>query len=228
MRKFAVALVLLIPLSVFAQDFEPDRDDRWRDRRAPSHSTPAWNLFELSPFGGYRYGGTIYADRTDLFGFDSDVASKGNFGVNLGIPIGGTPMKLELMVNQQKTHLTRGSGLFGPDVPLADFDITYYHGGLQIPIGDPRSSAVPFVVLSAGVANLRPDLPGAAAENRFSASAGAGVKIPFNRNVGLRLEARGYFTSLGDSNNCDRCYYDDGYNQNLYQGETNVGLVISF
>ncbi|HEU4521389.1 MAG TPA: outer membrane beta-barrel protein [Thermoanaerobaculia bacterium] len=225
MRKLIVVLLLLIPSSVFAQSFEPDRDERWRERRAPALSSRAWNMFEITPFGGYRYGGTIYADRSGLFGFDSDVASNGNVGVNLGIPLGRTPLKLELMVNQQKTHLT-GSGLFEPDVRLADFDVTYYHAGLQVPFGDPRGAAVPFLVLSGGVANLRPDIRGVQAENRFSASAGLGVKVPFNRNVGLRVEARGYFTSLGDDD-CRGCYYYDDYND-LYQGETNIGLVISF
>jgi hypothetical protein len=227
MKKIAALLLILSSTSVFAQEIDRgrDRDENWRDRRF-AYSTPSWNLFELTPFGGYRYGGTIYADRTDLFGFDSDVASAGNLGLHFGIPIGGTPMKLELMVNQQKTHLRGGSGLFEPEVPLADFDVTYYHGGLQIPIGPPEASAVPFVVLSAGVANLRPDIRGVSAENRFSASAGVGLKVPFNRNVGLRVEARGYFTSLGDNESCRRCY--DDYNNDLYQGETNVGLVISF
>ena len=224
MRKLIVILFLLIPSSVYAQQIDRDRE-RWRERPAP-YATPAWNLFEITPFGGYRYGGTIYADRSQLYNFDAEVESGGNIGVNVGIPIGGTPMKLELMVNQQRTFLTGSGGLFDPGVRLDDFDITYYHAGLQVPFGNPRAAAVPFIVLSGGVANLRPDIRGVEAEHRFSASAGIGVKVPFNRNVGLRVEARGYFTSLGDDD-CRSCYYYDNYND-LYQGETNVGLVISF
>ncbi|HUP48636.1 MAG TPA: hypothetical protein VNA04_07585 [Thermoanaerobaculia bacterium] len=223
MRRLALVLLLLIPSSLLAQP----RDDRWRERPASLYRTPAWNLFEVTPFGGYRYGGTLWAERSNLFVFDTDVASSGNLGLNFGIPIGGTPMKLELMVNQQRTYLSGGTGLFEPTIRLADFDITYYHGGLQIPLGTPHGFN-PFFVISAGVANLRPDLPGVVAENRFSASAGLGVKVPFNRNVGLRVEARGYFTTLGDDrDDCFRCSYD-GYGRDLYQGETNVGLVFSF
>ena len=224
MQKFLLVLMLLAPSAMFAQAFDPDRDERWRDRRAPSY-TPVWNLFELTPFIGYRYGGTIYADSTDLFGVDTEVASNGNAGLNFGIPIGGTPLKLELMVNQQQTHLSGGSGLFEPDVRLADIDVTYYHAGLQVPFGDPGGSAVPFIVVSAGVANLRPDITRVEAENRFSASAGIGLKVPISRNIGIRAEARGYFTSLSDEEDCFHCYED--YND-LYQGETNIGLVISF
>jgi hypothetical protein len=83
------------------------------------------------------------------------------------------------------------------------------------------------------VANLKPDIRGVSADNRFSASAGVGVKIPINPNFGIRLEGRGYFTSLdnntGDNGRCDyyRCY-NDYYGHDLYQGEANVGFVISF
>ncbi|HUP44444.1 MAG TPA: outer membrane beta-barrel protein [Thermoanaerobaculia bacterium] len=224
MRKLIVVLFLLIPSSLFAQNIDRGREP-WRERPA-AYRTPAWNLFEITPFGGYRYGGTIYADRSLLYGFDAEVESGGNLGVNLGIPIGGTPMKLELMVNQQRTFLTSGSGLFGRGVRLDDFDITYYHAGLQVPFGNPHAATVPFIVLSGGLANLRPDIRGVEAENRFSASAGIGVKVPFNRNVGLRVEARGYYTSTGNDD-CRGCYYYDDYSD-LYQGETNVGLVISF
>ncbi|MGZ8867476.1 MAG: hypothetical protein ACXW2P_03960 [Thermoanaerobaculia bacterium] len=225
MRKLAVVLLLLLPSSVFAQNIDRGRDENWRDRRF-AYSTPSWNLFELTPFGGYRWGGTLYADSTDLFGFDTKVAGAGNVGLNFGIPIGGSPMKFELMVNQQQSHLTGRGGLFESEIPIADFDVTYYHGGLQIPIGDPEAGAVPFLVFSAGITNLRPDIAGVSAENRFSASAGLGVKIPFNRNVGLRIEGRGYFTSLDGDDECYRC--DDSYGDTLTQGETNIGLVISF
>ena len=53
------------------------------------------------------------------------------------------------------------------------------------------------------------------------------MKVPVNRNLGLRLEARGYFTSLGTNDtSCARCYYT--YNHDLYQGETNVGVFFRF
>jgi hypothetical protein len=223
MRKSVLCLlVLTVSTSAFAQSIDRDRD-RWRERRT---FYPRETQFELTMFGGYRYGGTLYADRTDLFGVDLDVESSANWGGSVGIPLGDSPMKLELMVNRQDTHLRAGSGLFEPNERIADFDVTYFHGGVQIPFSHSQS-ATPFFVISAGIANLDPQIIGVSAENRFSASAGLGVKVPFNRNVGLRVEARGYFTSLGnnDDNRCFRCDFND---RNLYQGETNVGLLISF
>ena len=227
MRKLGLCLLLLlVSTSTFAQPYDRD-DDRWRDRRAEPYYR-SFSTFELTPFGGYRYGGTLWADRSSLFGFDTAVASNPNLGLNFGIPIGDTPMKLELMVNQQRTHLSSGDELFEPDVNLANMDVTYYHAGLQIPFGDPRT-VTPFLVLSGGVANLRPDIAGVSSENRFSGSAGLGVKVPVNRNIGFRIEARGYFTSLSNEDDRDDCWRcDEDWGRDLYQGETNFGLVISF
>ena len=233
MRKIILLslLALISAPSLLAQgidrdrDRDRDRDDRWRERRGRYESRRS-NLIEITPFGGFRYGGTLSADRSDLFSRDVDIASDANLGINVGIPIGDTPLKLELMANRQATHFTGGSGLFEPDVRIADVDITYYHAGLQIPFGGPRGIN-PFVILSAGLANIDPDVRFTSAENRFSASAGGGVKIPFTPNIGLRLEARGYFTSMTDDrDDCHRCF-DDEF-KDLVQGETNLGLVISF
>ncbi|HET7712448.1 MAG TPA: outer membrane beta-barrel protein [Thermoanaerobaculia bacterium] len=212
---FFLLVLLIVPSSLFAQ--YRDRDSR-RYRRD--------DMFELTPFGGYRYGGTIFGDQSALSRFDLDVESAASYGVDLGIPLGSSGMKLELMLNRQATHLKAGGGLFETDQRLANFDVTYYHGGVLIPFARSRN-ATPFVVVTAGVANLDPDLLGVSAENRFSASAGVGVKVPLNSNIALRLEARGYFTSLGnEEDDCFRCYYD--YGRDLYQGETNLGLSIRF
>lgn len=223
MRKMLFVVVLvLVPLSLFAQDRDRDRDSRYRRH----DSRP--NNFELTPFAGYRWGGTIYADRTDLFGQDVDVASSAAYGLNLAIPIGSTPLKLELMANRQNSHLSLGGGLFEPSGRLADMDISYYHAGVQIPFAASRN-ATPFVVVSAGIANLDPQIAGVSADNRFSASAGVGIKLPVTENLGFRFEARGYVTSLGNDDR-DYCYYCDnnGNDRNFYQGETNIGVVFSF
>src|SRR2546430_1106046 len=80
-----------------------------------------------------------------------------------------------------------------------------------------RRAATPYVVVSAGGASLDPDIAGTTAENRFSASGGIGVKVPFNRNAGLRVEARGYYTTLPNDNTCRRCSFDNT-NRDFYQG----------
>lgn len=222
MRKLMLILiVLLIPASLLAQD-EP-----WRTRR-PADRYSDLNAFELTPFAGYRYGGTIFADTSHLFSQDVDVASAGNFGVSFAIPVGNA-LKIELILDRQNTHFVNGNGLFAPDQRLGGFDITYFHGGVQFPFAVSRT-AQPYVSLTAGVANLDPRIEGASSANRFSAGAGIGVKVPINRNMGIKIEERGFFTSLsnyGDRcRNYSNCYYS--YNHDLYQGETNVGVFFRF
>ena len=77
------------------------------------------------------------------------------------------------------------------------------------------------------MANLDPKISGTTSENRFSASGGLGVKIPFNRNAGIRLEARGFYTSLPNDRACDRCYYNYTY-RDFSQGQTNAGVYFRF
>src|SRR6185295_2914659 len=95
MRKVSLLLILLVvPTAVFAQDW---RDGGPRDRYNRRYRTD--NRFEITPFGGYRWGGTLFADTTGLFDRDVDAKSSGDYGLNLGIPIGYSNMKVELMVN---------------------------------------------------------------------------------------------------------------------------------
>jgi len=220
MRKsLLMMLLLLVPASLFAQN-EP-----WRNR--PSrYGAYADNYFELTPFLGYRYGGTIYANQTALFNQDVNVDGAANFGASFAIPI-SNGWKVELFVDRQNTQFTNGSGgLFAPNTRLGDFDITYFQGGLQIPFAVSRS-ATPYFSVSAGVANLDPRISGATSSTRFSAGAAIGVKVPINRNMGVKLEERGFFTSLSNyGDNCGSCYYS--YNHDLYQGETNFGVFFRF
>ena len=219
MRKYVFLLLfLLVPTTVFAQ-----RDRDWRDRRY--RDTPSEDAFELTPSIGYRWGGTIFADQAFVFGEDVEVAPSASLGLSFGIPLGGSGMKLELMANRQSSELETESGLFEPENRVADIDVTYLHAGLQIPFARSRN-AVPYAIVSAGIATLDPNLFGVSAENRFSASAGVGVKVPMSRALSLKVEGRGYYVTLEDEDDCRICDYY--YNQDFYQGEVNLGLVFSF
>lgn len=224
MRKFALlaVLLLIIPTALSAQD--RGRDDDWRNRRA-YNDTPDPDAVELSVFAGYRWGGTVFADNSLFFNQDLQVESSPSFGADLAIPLGSSGMKLDLMASHQASRLEVEGGLFDPDDDIADFNVTYFHAGLQIPFARSRN-VTPYAIVSAGVANLDPEIPGLSDETRFSASAGVGVKVPMGRALSLRLEGRGFYTALEDQSDCAFCdYFVD---QNFYQGEVNAGLSISF
>jgi opacity protein-like surface antigen len=224
MRKLVLAtLLLLASTSVFAQPWRgPDRrHDRYGYRD---------NFFELTPLVGYRYGGTIYSSDTNLFNRDVDISGDMNFGLNLGIPINDSGVKLELLVDRQDSHLTTGAGdLFGPDNRVAKIHTTYYQAGVLVPFARSRS-LTPYFALDAGVVNLDIDVPGTSAANRFAASAAVGLKFPVADNIGIKIEERGFYANTGSYNN-DRCDFFDcnGRNDtNLYQGETTVGVSFKF
>ena len=210
-----LATVLLAP-SLFAQD--------WRDR---GYNRVRDNSFDLEPFAGYHWGGTIFADSTNLYGHDVDLQSSAAFGVNFGIPTGVNGMKVELMVNHQSTSVGHSAeSLFVSGNNIGDFAVTYYHAGLLIPFNQGRG-ATPFVIVSAGMTNLDPKMSGVSSSNKFSMSTGVGVKVPINPALSIRGEVRGYFTAIGSGNGCSRCGY--GYNDNnFYQGEANLGLTFRF
>jgi opacity protein-like surface antigen len=224
MRKSLLVLLLLsLAIPAFAQS--DDDDDDWRRRRGGYNDAPRNGAFELTPFVGYRWGGTIFADQTFIFGEDVNVAPSANFGVNFGIPLGDSGFKLELMANRQSSELETESGLFEPENEVADIDVTYLHAGLQIPFAVSRN-ATPYAIVSGGLANFDPQIGGVSSENRFSASAGFGVKVPMSRNLSVRLEGRGYYAALEEQDECTFCDYF--YNEDFFQGEVNLGLTFSF
>ncbi len=218
MRKAVLmTLLLLIPASTLLA--QPWRDSRYYPRD---------NSFDITPFAGYRWGGTIYADQTNLYGQNVDLQSSANYGVSFGIPVSQTGLKIELLVDRQDTTVGRGTGLFSPGNNFGDFHVTYYHGGLMIPFSQSRA-ATPYVAVSAGIANLDPSMQGVSSSNKFSAAAGVGVNVPINRQVGFRVEFRGFYTATGNNNNCSHCYYNSYNNyHDLVQGETKVGLSVKF
>jgi hypothetical protein len=226
MRKLVFILALLIiPASLFAQDEGwRDRGSRGRDRDRYEHRYGD-NSFELTPFVGYTWGGTLSSGQS-IFAEDADVASSANVGASFSFPVAPNGMKIELMVDHQSTNLTTGSAsLFDRGINIGDLDVTYYQAGLLVPLGDSRSGVLPFFVASGGLATLDPRGNGTAA-TRFAATVGGGVKVPINRTVGLRAEARAMYTSLPSDETCNICNF--GGNRDLWQGQANFGVYFKF
>ena len=148
--------------------------------------------FEITPFAGFRFGGTFEDNTT---GTDFKVGESGSFGLILGLR--DTPeTHYELFYSFQMTEL-RGSGTFG-GAPLFDLDIHYLHlGGTYEFPGEKK--VVPFISGGLGVTFLVPTGAGLDSSTNFSLSLGGGAKIPVTGKVGLRFEGRGYMTILPDS-----------------------------
>ncbi len=207
MRRALFVLLLLFPAAVFAQ---PGR-------------------FELTPFAGYRLAGDFDADSGDPFDpeLNIEVDESAVFGVLFGIPL--TPYwQIEILANRQQTTFSTDLGFLEPQDELGDVDLTTVHGGLLFQWGAGQIN--PFVVFSVGFTRIDPKFDDLDSEDRFSTSFGGGAKIFFSQNVGLRLEARGFWTDLGtDFNDHDHDHDHDDYDSGgLFQGEGSVGLIIAF
>jgi hypothetical protein len=194
---------------------------------APSAAGAQSPRVELSPFAGYRWGGELDSRDNDLFDQDVDVDESAVAGVRLEVAITDN-FHVELLASRQATEFTTGDDdLFGDDRGLADVDIDTLQVGLLFQGGS--GQVHPYGVIALGGTRLNPDVAGIDSEERLSGSAGGGVKLFVNRNIGFRFEGRVYWTDTEDED--DRDFHDDFDWQadgDLYQGEATVGLIVAF
>lgn len=194
--------------------------------------------FEISPFGGYLFGGEFESGTNALFDFDVDTDDAVTYGVRFGYNLNSN-FQLELQLSHTDTEFVteEDDELFGPDFDeeLGDLDIDYLLGSMVFNFG--RGRAVPYVSMGGGVARLDPQLPGAEEETRFTATFGGGVKAFFTPHFGMRFDGRGYATSLGKNDDDDDFFCDDDdffddcdsdRNEWLTNGEVSIGLLFAF
>lgn len=202
MRRLVVLLVLLCPAAAVAQ-------------------TPR---FEITPTLGYRLNGEVEADERFLdVDPNLEVEESPTYGVTLDFPLNEN-VQIELLVNQQESHFVLDGGFLEPSVELGDVSLTTGHVGFLFQWG--LGQVNPYFVLSGGLTRLDPDFPEIEAETRLSGSLGGGVKLFFNRNVGLRLEGRGYWIDLDADFEDDR--FDSDVDEGLFLGEGSAGLIIAW
>lgn len=196
---------------------------------------------EISPFAGYLFGGKFARGSTALFTTDVDVDDHMTYGARIGFNV-TSKFELELQASRTETAFVshQGGGLFGTSTSqkLGDLDIDYLLGAMTFNFGHRR--AVPYITLGAGVARLDPDVcrvrPAPCRnpdrETRFTGTLGAGVKVFFTPNFGLRFDGRYYATSLrnSDTSRCDTFFRDCNNDRRdwLTNGDVTGGLVFSF
>ncbi len=78
-----------------------------------------------------------------------------------------------------------------------DVDVDFLHISGMAPFRTPNKRLVALLTGGLGATFLRPGLSDASSETRFSLSLGVGVLYRVSERVGLRLEARGWFTFTG-------------------------------
>jgi hypothetical protein len=141
---------------------------------------------ELTASTGVRFGGSVDADSARSSTLDPALV----YGLTYDIKL--APEKwIAVLWSRQKAEVDL-PGL----VPEHDsFDLTSDYlqvGGVYRPERDRKSN--PFVMFSLGVTRVDSDLPGFDSDIVLSGMIGGGTKIAFGERLGLRLDARGYFT----------------------------------
>ena len=189
-------------------------------------------MVEITPVAGYRFGGgftTAAGIEPAATAVDFEVEDAASFGVHLGVRV-AEDGELELLYSRQDTRLGT-DGLFTGQ-PLFALALETWQAGGNYLFGEEGSRLRPYIGVGLGITRLLPEPADLQDETRFSASFAGGVKVWLGRHVGLRFEARGFFTVLESEGNAfcgtgGECLVH-AKGSDISQGEARAGLVLRF
>ena len=175
---------------------------------------------QITPFVGYAFGGSVRSSTLDeTYSFDASLAYGGS--VNFSI---SPTWRFELLYSRQETKLG-GEGLS----PSFDVTIERYLAGFQEEKGE--GNVRWFGTVWLGATRFVPGLGGFDSETKFGGGVGLGVKTFPVKNVGLRFEARGFYTLVKSdggafcaNGTCLFAFSGTG----LWQGDVSAGLILAF
>jgi len=180
--------------------------------------------FELTPFAGWRFGGGFAELAT---GADLTTDDGLSYGLIVGIPWNAKHRsRLELIWSAQNTTV----GAAGVEDPGFDLDVHYLHVNGMVPFATKSPKVDVLLSIGAGATFMLPGIDGAGSEVRFSASGAVGLLYHASDRVGIRLEARGWFTftetggAVFCSGGCVVAFSGSGFGQ----GELTAGLQFKF
>lgn len=179
--------------------------------------------WEITPFGGFQFGGDFDSIETDE-DFDLDESAAYGFMVDVELDAAS---QIEVYFSRQETELEAEGGDFAGS-SLFDVDVNYLHVGGTL-VWD-YGVWEPFVVGTMGLTHFDPDFSGSDTETRFSMALGGGVKVMPTESIGFRFEGRGFATFV-DSDTSVFC--GDGcevyFSSDLFtQFQVTAGLVFRF
>ena len=184
---------------------------------APAAAQPLRDSFEISPYGGWVFGGEL-SGIDDSVDVDDHLASGVRLGFNMGDHFG-----LEVGYLHERADLILEGGLDDHDEKVGKIDLDTLDASMLFHVGEGRIR--PYFVLGAGA--TRVDL-GGADDDRAHVSIGGGLKAFVAPVFGFRFEARRRWTLLRDTedddDHCRRSCSDDA----LGQTEVTGGLIFAF
>jgi hypothetical protein len=176
---------------------------------------------QIAPFAGYQFGGSVRSLEPDReYNFESGLAWGGCVDVALN-----EGWRVELLYSRQDTTLR------AREAAASAFDVRVerYLLGLQEEKGE--GSTRYFGTLLLGATRFVPGLGVADTDVRFTGGFALGVKSFFSAHVGLRLEARAFYTVVesGGGVFCTggACLFRFS-SSGIWQGDASGGLIFRF
>jgi hypothetical protein len=166
----------------------------------PATASVAQSRFELTPFYGFRTGGSFRVTEVELA---LDVKSSDGYGFLFGFDLNDN-MQVEFLWSRQKSSLeavplvpdSSGEVPLPIDLPEIDVRADYFHGVFNYGGGPPVFQ--PYVAIGAGMSAFDSDQATVDPIHKFSFSLATGFKSFFNERVGVRFDARAFGTRIGD------------------------------
>jgi hypothetical protein len=153
--------------------------------------------FEVTPWGGYRFGGSFDYDEAEAGQGSLEVRDASSFGVDLGLYRDAVSF-YELLYASQTARMDSG-GVTAEDLRLRT---EYYQLGGTLLFPQPNN-LVAWLSMTAGVTRFAPSgtLQGEplGPESDFSMSLGGGLRVPLNQHLAIVGGVRGYVTFIDPS-----------------------------
>lgn len=143
---------------------------------------PGDELFEVTPYGAYSFGGTF----TDEAGaIEASLQDSSNTGLILNFRETSNT-QWELIYSRQSTNAAMAG------TPFANINLQYLQGGGTYEFEG--NKARPFMAATIGGTHIDADEDGFGSDTFFSFSIGGGIQLAPTSRVGLRLETRAFGT----------------------------------
>ncbi len=175
---------------------------------------------ELSPFGGYQFGGGV---TSPVLGQDYTLAPSFHWGGTLDVALGES-WRAEVYYSRQDSQLEAPGG--GPDFGVV---LERLEAGVieQRGAGDTKF----FGSLLLGVSRFVPKVGNYDTDSHFSGTVALGLKRYFGEHFGIRGEFRGHWISVESgggaicsNGSCLFAFSGSG----IWQGDISGGLILAF
>lgn len=186
-------------------------------------SSPAQD-FEITPFGGYRFGGDFFEL---LSGRPVDVDGAPVVGLVVNVPV-GADVQFEALYTHQSARVFIGASPFGPPI-RPEFSIDHWQAGGLTEFE--RGTVRPFLIFDLGLTRYAID---GDSEIRFAMSTGGGVKLFPSEHFGVRLTSQIFATFVDADARAVACSTGSGVcflaidADIVWQIEFSAGLIVRF